>query len=133
MLLCRNARDEWELPGGRPDPGESEAQTLRRELREETGLEIEVGVALGTEALQVLPGRWVDVVAYTCMARVPGAAPPLTASDEHSRVAWVDPATVAAGELPGVYRRIIERAARAMGSPPGGDDGAGGPADPARG
>lgn len=33
----------WEFPGGKREPGEGDAAALRRELREELGIEVEVG------------------------------------------------------------------------------------------
>ena len=42
LLAVRGDLRGWELPGGTLEEGESPEQALRREFREETGLEIEV-------------------------------------------------------------------------------------------
>ncbi len=47
VLLIRRGQapraGEWSLPGGRIEPGESERDAALRELREETGVEAELG------------------------------------------------------------------------------------------
>jgi ADP-ribose pyrophosphatase len=48
ILICQRRRDDafplkWEFPGGKIAPGESCEEALRRELREELGVEARVG------------------------------------------------------------------------------------------
>jgi 8-oxo-dGTP diphosphatase len=50
LLLHRNTpkRKQWEIPGGKLDPGEDESATATRELREEMGIEVTLERQLGT-------------------------------------------------------------------------------------
>ena len=48
ILICQRRRGgaqggQWEFPGGKLEPGEEERTALVRELREELGIEAEVG------------------------------------------------------------------------------------------
>jgi 8-oxo-dGTP diphosphatase len=44
VLVARTrGKDRWYLPGGKREPGESDVDTLRREIREELRVEIEPG------------------------------------------------------------------------------------------
>lgn len=47
LLAHRRAIDWWNLPGGALDPGETVDEALRREVREETGLDVEVDQLIG--------------------------------------------------------------------------------------
>lgn len=106
VLLGRNKRGGWELPGGRPNTQEPFADCLTREIAEETGLRVTVLDLISAEPFEVIPGRWVNVITYGC--ELVDASRPI-ASDEHDRVAFLSVATLPPDQLPNVYRRAIER------------------------
>lgn len=87
VLLLLNERGEWDLPGGRPDPGEDHRAALSREVREEAGLAVEVGVALGEYLFEVLPGRFVRIVPFVC--RAVGGGSDVVLSHEHLETRWL--------------------------------------------
>jgi 8-oxo-dGTP diphosphatase len=58
----------WEFPGGKREPTETFEDCLRRELREELGIEIEVGALLETITHQY-PGKAVHLRFFRCLWR----------------------------------------------------------------
>jgi len=86
VLLLLNERGEWDLPGGRPDPGEDQRIALKREVQEETGLAVEVGAALSDYLFEVLPGRFVRILPFVC--RLTGGSD-VVLSGEHLQTRWL--------------------------------------------
>lgn len=86
VLLLLNERGEWDLPGGRPDPGEDHRAALAREVREEAGLVVEVGAALDEHLFEVLPGRFVRILPFVC--RLAGGSD-VVLSHEHLETRWL--------------------------------------------
>ena len=64
---------QWEFPGGKVEPGESEPDALRREIAEELGCEVEVGALLVRHAHRY-PDLEVELAFYAC--RLPPGAEP---------------------------------------------------------
>lgn len=75
----------WSVPGGRVQRGETLAEAVRRELREETGLDGEVGEAVGWTELIGRRRHYVVVDFWVTVAS--DAAP--TAGTDASDAAWV--------------------------------------------
>jgi 8-oxo-dGTP diphosphatase len=107
VLLCRNHRGEWELPGGRPELGELFQDCAVREVREETGLDVTVDRLLGVHPLEVIPRTWVDVIAYHCLLPADPEHVTLHASSEHTHLAFLDPNSLSDTELPRPYKDLI--------------------------
>ena len=73
----------WEFPGGKIEPGESPAESLKREIREELRCEIEVG-DLVADITYPYPHLTVRLITYR--ARLVSGSPPPA---EHARLAWL--------------------------------------------
>ncbi len=56
LLIHRGYRDDWSFPKGKMDPGEHVLGTAIREVREETGFAIQLGVSLPTQHYKIPNG-----------------------------------------------------------------------------
>jgi 8-oxo-dGTP diphosphatase len=96
LLLVRRGREPsaglWSLPGGRVERGESDAEAVVRELREETGLRVTVGALVG-RVERPGPGE-VTYDIYDYAARVAGGL--LAPGDDATDARWVSPAELRA-------------------------------------
>ncbi len=89
LLLVKRGHEPgaglWSLPGGRIEPGETDAEALVREMREETGLEVEPGPLLGAVRRPAGDGDVIDIRDYA--ATITGGA--LIPGDDAANARWV--------------------------------------------
>jgi 8-oxo-dGTP diphosphatase len=123
LLLHRDAPEDWVLPGGSPELGESSGACVRREVREETGLSVDpAAVAFVLETID--PSRQDRIIEIVMFAdesdrnqllatTEPGMTPRFVAFDELSALDLRPPI---AGYLRGAVRGYPQRSAPYLGN-----------------
>ncbi len=107
VLLLRNDRGEWELPGGRLGEGEAPEEAVVREIEEETGQRARIASLVDAWVYQVTRTEKVLIIQYAC--QMVGARS-VRVSDEHIEHRWFRLADLNGQPLPGGYLRGIKRA-----------------------
>ncbi|WP_106400224.1 NUDIX hydrolase [Actinocorallia populi] len=121
VLLLRNERREWELPGGRLEDAETPEECVVREISEESGWTAEAGPLLDVWVYEPLPGAKVLIVTYGC--RLPEAAAAPRLSHEHAEIGLFEAEEIEDLVMPEGYKESIRawyrREARPSGPTPG--------------
>lgn len=89
LVVHRPKYDDWSLPKGKADEGESDEECALREVEEETGLSCELGPYLGCVSYRDHRGR-PKVARYWAMQPVGGAFTPTQEVDEAKWLAVPD-------------------------------------------
>ena len=88
LLVHRPRYDDWSMPKGKLDPGETEEECAVREMHEETGVIGELGEPLPTAMYIDHKGRPKEV-SYWLM-EVPSGPSEFVANEEVDRLGWFD-------------------------------------------
>jgi 8-oxo-dGTP pyrophosphatase MutT (NUDIX family) len=104
VLLLKNERGEWELPGGKLELAEDPRACVAREIAEEAGWRVVAGPILDCWQYHIGEGQDVVVVTYGC--RVASDRPPVV-SPEHSRAELFSAPEIAALNMPDGYKRSV--------------------------
>lgn len=84
---ARNEKGKWECPGGAMDFGESFEETITREMKEEFGIEIEVGDPLEpyNDIIKEEKQHWV-AIAFLC--KIKSGIPKILEPDKCDAIGW---------------------------------------------
>jgi 8-oxo-dGTP pyrophosphatase MutT (NUDIX family) len=110
LMIHKTDNDKWALPGGGHEIGESIAETVVREVKEETGYDVQFETITGTypdpgHVMAYDDGEVRQQFSLAFRARLVGGAP--STSDESDRVEWVEPEKLDGLELhPSMRLRI---------------------------
>jgi 8-oxo-dGTP diphosphatase len=102
---------QWEFPGGKVEPGESEAGALRREILEELGCDVTVGRLLARTSHRY-PDLLVELAFYDCTLST-GSEPSLLGA---AAMAWTEPARLAEHDFCEADRPVLSTLAGTPGS-----------------
>ena len=91
LLILKRTSDEvhfadaWEIPGGRLAQGEDPFEGIKRETKEEAGIDIEVLHPMSVKHFQRQDGQNITMINFLCKA----LSSDVKTSEEHSVFEWV--------------------------------------------
>ncbi|MBV6699398.1 NUDIX domain-containing protein [Kitasatospora aureofaciens] len=109
VLLLKNEREEWELPGGKLEGDETPVERVETEIREECGWNATAGPLLNVWMYEPLPGRRVFIVTYGCTLADTVAHRPPVVSHEHKEAGLFHRGEIEALTMPQGYKDSIAR------------------------
>ena len=104
VILVRNEREEWELPGGKLELSESPERCLAREIAEELRLEIHPESLLDSWLYTIAPEVHVVILTYGCRESSVDEA---VLSNEHKELRWFPLAEIDGLKMPEGYKASI--------------------------
>lgn len=110
---AKNERGLWEFPGGSVEFGERLADALKREMREEYGVEIAVGELLDVVD-HILPAEGQHWVSPTFICRIVSGTPVIREPWKCTEIGWFAPDTVPEDELTLISRANLQHYWRRM-------------------
>jgi 8-oxo-dGTP pyrophosphatase MutT (NUDIX family) len=106
VVLLKNERDEWELPGGKLEEHEEPADCLEREIFEELNLRVRIDSLLDVWVYNVLNSVKVFIVTYGAHSLDSSAE--MRISNEHTEVGLVGYDEIASLNMPMGYKNSID-------------------------
>lgn len=106
LLVCQRPPHKrhgglWEFPGGKCDPGESDADAIRRELNEELGVAV---VSVGLSECEITDNGSPYLIVF-----IPVSISAEPIAIEHSAVTWMPPHDLLHLPLAPSDRRYVEQ------------------------
>lgn len=105
VILLRNEREEWELPGGKLERGESPESCVVRESFEELNISVQVDRIMDSWLYVVSPNVEVVIITYLC--KIVGKNHSPTVSHEHKELKLFSIEEVPGLFMPDGYKRSI--------------------------
>ena len=120
FLICQRPAHKargllWEFVGGKVEPGETKAEALRRECREELDIDLAVGPEF-MDVRHVYPDITVHLTLFE--ATIASGTPKLL---EHNAIEWITPAEIPNYEFCPADEEILERIIRTAPMPSPGE------------
>lgn len=103
-LLRKNEREEWELLGGKLEPGEQPMECLVREFEEEAGVKVNVGKLIDAWVYHITETIDVLVMIYLCL---PQSSLKTIQSPEQLELGWFSLSEIENLRMPENYKISI--------------------------